>query len=135
MASPWWFSHLVASVSRSTRRLAGTVAVLFVAVSLAVVPGRAEAASIPAGFADNAVLRVPEPTAVAVTPDGRLLVTSKSGTLHLVDPRTRSDVRALGLPACTGREQGLGGVAADPAFTTNGFGPVARAGNRLPKRS
>ena len=121
MACPRWFSHLVASVSRSTRRLARTVAVVFAAVSLAVVPGRAEAASIPAGFADNAVLQVPEPTAVAVTPDGRLLVTSKSGTLHLVDPRTRSDIRVLGLPACTGREQGLGGVAPDPEFTTNGF--------------
>ena len=82
------------------------------------------AEELPLGFSDELVASVPAATALAFTPDGRLLVTSKSGALRVV---TAGGV-LLGTPAidlsnklCSNSERGLLGVAVDPAFSSNHF--------------
>lgn len=80
---------------------------------------------VPAGFVDELVAAVSGPTAMAFTPDGRLLVTRQSGSLRVVTPAGA----LLATPAltfsaaqiCTNSERGLLGVAVDPSFATNRF--------------
>jgi glucose/arabinose dehydrogenase len=79
---------------------------------------------LPLGFSDELVASVPAATALAFTPDGRLLVTSKPGALRVV---TAGGV-LLATPAidlsaklCANSERGLLGVAVDPAFGSNHF--------------
>jgi glucose/arabinose dehydrogenase len=83
----------------------------------------ASAAVFPTGFADSLVASVGRPTALAFTPDGRLLVTAAPGQLLVVRGSTVGSPAALDLSArvCSNGERGLLGVAVDPAFATNGF--------------
>jgi len=83
-------------------------------------PG-ALAATLPAGFDDTQVASVPQPTALAFTPDGRLLVTSKAGQLRVIQGGTLLPAPALDLSGrvCPQSERGLLGVAADPDFQSN----------------
>ena len=78
---------------------------------------------MPAGFADVLVTLAPSPTALAFTPDGRMLVTAKTGQLFVVRNGVLRASPALDLSArvCTQSERGLLGVAVDPAFATNQF--------------
>lgn len=80
-------------------------------------------ATVPTGFTDTLVAAVATPTAVAFTSDGRILVTSQVGTLHVVADGTLVGTPALTLGArvCSDSERGLLGVAVDPAFATNHF--------------
>jgi glucose/arabinose dehydrogenase len=83
------------------------------------------AAAPPAGFSDTLVTPVGSPTALAFTPDGRLLITSQTGQLHVFQGSTLTTALDLG-PAdlnvlCANSERGLLGVAIDPQFTTNHF--------------
>lgn len=81
-------------------------------------------ATVPSGFSDVAVTSVSAPTSMAFTPDGRLLITQQTGSL-----RVYSGGALLATPAitfastslCTNSEQGLLGIAIDPAFASNGF--------------
>ena len=52
---------------------------LVVCIAALTLPAGASAATLPAGFDDTQVATVPQPTALAFTPDGRLLVTSQAG--------------------------------------------------------
>ena len=64
------------------------------------------------------------PTALAFTPDGRLLVTTQFGELRLVQNDVRSLPSRRSISArclCTADERGLLGAAVDPAFASNGF--------------
>jgi len=90
--------------------------------SAAVVAGPANAL-VPAGFADDLVTAVGGPTALAFTPDGRMLVTTQAGAVRVVQNGSLLPVPAVDLASriCTNSERGLLGVAVDPAFTTNGF--------------
>lgn len=80
---------------------------------------------VPPGFVDELVASVGAPTAMAFTPDGRLLVTRQSGSLRVVTAAgTLLPTPALSLSAaqvCTNSERGLLGVAVDPAFATNRY--------------
>jgi glucose/arabinose dehydrogenase len=79
------------------------------------------AAAVPAGFTDSLVATVGSPTAMAFTPDGRLLITTKAGQLRIYQNGLLA-TPALTFPAssiCNGSERGLLGVAVDPAFATN----------------
>lgn len=80
-------------------------------------------ASVPAGFSDQLVTAVGSPTAMAFTPDGRLLVTTQGGALRVVQADTLLPTPAVDLSAklCSNSERGLLGVAVDPAFTTNRY--------------
>ena len=76
---------------------------------------------LPAGFDDAPVAAVPAPTAIAFTPDGRLLIASQTGTLQLYENGALRSTPALDLRTvvCTDSERGLLGVAVDPAFASN----------------
>ncbi len=101
----------------------GVTVTLLVLAALLVPPARGRAASLPSGFSDSHVATVTQPTAIAFTPDGRMLVASKLGALRVI-----AGGQLLGTPAvdltqkiCSNSERGLLGVAVDPSFTTNQF--------------
>ena len=94
---------------------------------LAALAGFASAAvavTLPPGFVDEPVATVANPIALAFTPDGRMLVATKTGRLRV---RTAAGALlttpALDLTAtiCTNGERGLLGVAVDPAFAANRY--------------
>jgi glucose/arabinose dehydrogenase len=80
-------------------------------------------AAVPAGFEDIQVAALASPTGLAFTPDGRLLVTTQPGQLHILRGGVLVTPPALDLAPrlCTNSERGLLGVAVDPAFSTNGY--------------
>jgi uncharacterized protein (TIGR03437 family) len=81
----------------------------------------AAAQTLAPGFVDDFVAAVPLPTAVAQLPDQRLLVTSQSGAVRIVEGGTLLAQPALTLAAiCSNSERGLLGVAPDPDFAANG---------------
>ena len=79
------------------------------------------AAGLPNTFTDEKVADVPQPTALAFTPDGRVLVTSKSGQLRIIEGGVLLGPAAVDLSAdiCDNSERGLLGVAVDPNFNAN----------------
>lgn len=101
----------------------GVVVGLLTAATLMVAPAPAHAASLPSGFSDSHVASVVYPTAIVFTPDGRMLVTSKLGSLRVVQNGQLLAAPAINLSAklCTNSERGLLGVAVDPSFSTNQF--------------
>ena len=76
----------------------------------------------PFGFTDAAVASVPAPVAVRSMPDGSVAVLGKAGTVHLIRGGSLVTPPALTLAGvCSNNERGLLGIAADAAFTTNGY--------------
>lgn len=76
-------------------------------------------AAVPAGFTDTLVASVGSPTALAFTPDGRLLITTQGSRLRIYQNGTLlSTAYGLDLTSviCSTVERGLLGVAVDPAF-------------------
>jgi glucose/arabinose dehydrogenase/PKD repeat protein len=85
-------------------------------------PGvRVPVSRAPAGFSDTQVLSAASPTALAWTPDGRMLVTTKAGRLVVVRDGERSIALDIRRRICDQGERGLLGVAVDPAFEENHF--------------
>ncbi len=78
--------------------------------------------TLPADFSDNAVAAVASPTALAFTPDGRLLVTTQPGQVRvIVGGQLRAGAALdLGGRLCSNSERGLLGLAIDPDFASNG---------------
>jgi len=99
------------------------VAVLTVVAGLVTVPIRPAAAVVPSGFSDDLVVAVSGPTALAFTPDRRMLVTTQGGTLRVVQNGAMAASPAVDLTSriCSQSERGVLGVAVDPAFATNRF--------------
>jgi glucose/arabinose dehydrogenase len=81
----------------------------------------ANASVVPVGFEDQLVAKIGGPTAIAFTPDGRILVTSHFGQLYVIKDGALISTPALDLSAkvCDDKERGLLGVAVDPAFASN----------------
>lgn len=82
-------------------------------------------ATLPLGFTDSFVATVSRPTALAFTPDGRLLITTQPGQLRVYRngsllPSPALDL-SIGDRICTNSERGLMGVAVDPDFTTTRY--------------
>jgi len=104
------------------RRISIGLMVAVIAAAALVVPSAATA-GVPSGMMDSLVASVAAPTALAFTPDGRLLVTSQSGALQVVQDGTLLPTPALDLgpTICSTSERGLLGIATDPAFATNHF--------------
>ncbi len=90
-------------------------------LALALLSLPAPAVTLPPGFGDALVATVGAPTALAFTPDGRLLVATQGGALRVVSGGTLLPTAALtlGTKVCSNGERGLLGVAVDPQFTTN----------------
>jgi cytochrome c len=60
------------------------------------------------------------PTQICFRPDGRLYLLSKEGTVKLFDPKGAGQpITALSIKASNVREDGLHGIALDPAFAAN----------------
>ena len=93
----------------------------FAAMLLVLSPGAR--AITPTGFTDSLVVATSGPTALAFTPDGRLLVTTQGGYLRVVENGQLLPQVALDLSAkiCSNFERGLLGVAVDPGFASNHF--------------
>ena len=83
----------------------------------------ASAEVLPSGFTDTLVATVPSPTAMAPTPDGRILVTDQTGKLRVIKNGAllRKPALNISTKVCSNIERGLLGVAADPKFVTNGY--------------
>src|SRR5688500_12242308 len=83
------------------------------------------AATPPADFSDTLVTNLASPTALAFTPDGRLLITQQIGQLRVYQGDALLAAPALNLAVgdkiCTNSERGMLGVAVDPNFATNHF--------------
>lgn len=88
------------------------------------------AQTLPPGFVDEPVATIGGPTAIAFTPDGRMLVTTQGGTLRVVKNGSLLPTAALTFNTaasgnepkiCTASERGLLGVAVDPNFASNNF--------------
>src|SRR5687768_6949625 len=109
----------------SVRRIAllfGCLAVMTAGLGSVEGPLRA-APLLPSGFSDELVASVDAPTAIAFTPDGRMLVTTQPGTLRVVQGGTLVPSPAVDLSArvCANSERGFLGVAVDPSFATNHY--------------
>jgi glucose/arabinose dehydrogenase len=93
-------------------------------LAAALVAGPAHGLTLPSGFSDTLVATVSNPTALAFTPDGRLLITTQAGTIRVVSGGALLPTPALTIPGgsiCSGFERGLLGIVPDPAFASNGF--------------
>lgn len=79
--------------------------------------------AVPSQFEDTLVAAVGSPTALAFTPDGRLLITTQTGQVRVYQNGALRSTPLLDLGArlCTNAERGLLGVAVDPSFASNGF--------------
>ena len=99
------------------------VGALIVPVLLLMGVNASTASTPPPGFDDTLVARVANPIGIVFTPDGRMLVTTQAGRVHVVDNGALVQQPALDLSArvCTDREWGLGGIAVHPQFVQNRF--------------
>jgi len=93
-------------------------------VSLTVLFGPFEAkpvaAAVPTGFEDTLLATVANPTALAFTPDGRLLLTNKIGRIGVwTEGNPLATVLDISGKTCSDGERGLLGIAVDPNFATN----------------
>ena len=81
------------------------------------------AAVVPSGFQDVLVQgTLGGPTALAFTPDGRLLIARQVGVLRVYAGGALIPTPALTLASvCSSSERGLLGVAVDPDFASNSF--------------
>ncbi|HEY6400225.1 MAG TPA: PQQ-dependent sugar dehydrogenase, partial [Blastocatellia bacterium] len=70
---------------------------------------------------NDLVTNIGLPTAIAFTPDGRLLITAQPGQLRVFQNGTLLATPALDLSSgvCANGERGLLGVAIDPEFSAN----------------
>lgn len=73
-------------------------------------------------FAVTEVAKFNEPWAMAILPDGRMLVTEKSGHLQLFDPTSKHRVEIGRVPQVAyGGQGGFGDVVLHPQFAQNGW--------------
>lgn len=78
--------------------------------------------NLPSQFEDQTLFSLSQPTGLAFTPDGRLLVTSKEGQLRIYTTTLLpSPALDLSSTLCTNSEQGLLSVAVDPQFASNNY--------------
>ena len=86
---------------------------------------RAEPASAvtPTDFTDKFIASVGSPTALAFTPDGRMLVTTAPGKLRVYKDGALLPNPALDISGnvCTDGGRGLLGIAVDPDFATDNY--------------
>jgi glucose/arabinose dehydrogenase len=81
------------------------------------------ATSMPAGFDDVTLFSVNHPTAIAFTPDGRMLVTTDAGLIRVYEDGALLARPALNVSSkiCSAGERGMMGVAVDPHFSNNHY--------------
>jgi glucose/arabinose dehydrogenase len=108
----------------SIRPLRCLIAILIGAVlvaSASFLGDPAAQAAVPGGFTDSVVASIGQPTDIAFTPAGTMLVTSQGGVLYKRSGGSTSAVLNLSNRICSDFERGLLGVTVDPAFTSNSY--------------
>lgn len=85
---------------------------------------------------DELASNLNEPMELATLPDGRVMFIERSGGIHLVDPASGSVDMVNEMPVAYGLEDGLLGLALDPAFEENQhlylyYSPLDSSVNRL----
>jgi glucose/arabinose dehydrogenase len=99
-------------------------AVLFAGGVTLLATAKLDAAStLPTGFEDRLLATAAKPTALAFTPDGRMLVATQPGQLRVYKNGTLLQTPALNISGriCSNSERGLLGVAVDPNFSANHY--------------
>ncbi|RZS75371.1 DUF7594 domain-containing protein [Pseudobacter ginsenosidimutans] len=82
----------------------------------------AQAQTLPSNFTRVQVATgLTSPTAMAFTPDNRILVCQKGGQLRVIKNGSLLSTPAISLSVNTSGERGLIGVAVDPNFATNNY--------------
>jgi glucose/arabinose dehydrogenase len=83
------------------------------------------ATTVPQGFTDSRVAQVPNPTSMALAPDGRLFVTQKGnnsiGRVRVIKKGQLLSKPFLNVTTDTSDFRGLLGVTLDPNFSTNHY--------------
>ncbi len=107
---------------RPARLFLGACLVLVLLAAALTTDGTASA-SDPELRDDLLVGDIQSPTGLAFTPDGRLLITTQTGRLRVVQNGALVQEPALDLSdrLCTNSERGLLGVAVDPEFSSNRY--------------
>jgi glucose/arabinose dehydrogenase len=78
--------------------------------------------SLPDGFAETLLAGgMPNPTAMAIAPDGRIFVDQQGGDVRVVANGELLPTPFLHLPVDSSGERGLLGIALDPDFANNGY--------------
>jgi glucose/arabinose dehydrogenase len=120
MTSKWWSLFSTAALAL----------VAIVASSCGDTPpdepiGTVRSEVVPTGFVDELIASgIPNPTAMAFAPDGRLFVAQQNGQLRVIsngNPRTLLSTPFLSVPVSSVGERGLLGIAFHPNFQTNRF--------------
>jgi glucose/arabinose dehydrogenase len=90
-------------------------------LSFSILAGAPTTGAVPQDFEDTRIATVASPTALAFTPDGRLLITTQDGRLRIYESGALRPAAALDLTdvICSDNERGLLGVAVDPNFSVN----------------
>jgi glucose/arabinose dehydrogenase len=95
-------------------------AAMWLCLYLAISPGAAGAATVPAGFADSVYAGgLTAPTAMAFAPDGRLFVCLQGGQVRVIQNGSLLPTPFLSLSVDSRGERGLLGIAFDPNFDVN----------------
>jgi glucose/arabinose dehydrogenase len=84
----------------------------------------APASTLPSGFEVRLLASTSKPTALAFTPDGRMLVATQPGQLRIYKNGQLLQTPALDIASskiCANSERGMLGVAVDPNFSTNKY--------------
>ncbi|MFN7329213.1 MAG: PQQ-dependent sugar dehydrogenase, partial [Bacteroidota bacterium] len=81
----------------------------------------ARAAQLPSGFSETLLAQNLDPTDMVMTPDGRILITIKSGRIVVVQNGVLLPTNFLTLAVDNFNERGLGHIVLDPNFETNNF--------------
>lgn len=81
----------------------------------------ANAAQLPAGFNESLLAQNLDPTDMVMTPDGRILITIKSGKIVVIENGVLLTTNFLSLAVDNFNERGLGHLVLDPNFEINNY--------------
>jgi glucose/arabinose dehydrogenase len=98
-------------------------ALLVALIASTLLPGRAEAITLPANFQDTFVANANQPTSLAFVPGGRLLIAEEAGIVRVYKNGALNSTPALDISSrvCSDGERGMMAVAVDPQFESNHF--------------
>src|SRR5688500_5084480 len=101
-------------------RQAGARVFLYIALMAGI--GYAHAASVPTGFTDRPIVSgITSPSAMAVMPGGRVLITQQNGQVRIIKNDTLLTTPFYTVDTDFSEERGLLGVVADPGFATHQY--------------
>jgi glucose/arabinose dehydrogenase len=90
-------------------------------IALVALTKQVKSAILPPGFVEILIGAQLDPTAMALAPDGRIFVAEKRGRVLVIENGVLQTEAFLEFPVDNFNERGLGGIAVDPNFETNGY--------------